>query len=119
MWHPEIYGGSEPTYKAIVKALAEDISRGTLAPGTRLPTHRALARKLGVSIGTVSRAYAEAERRELVRGEVGRGTFVSSEPAAEETPGLSFAGGMALTPLDLSVNLPPGLEGSNPLCQHP
>lgn len=32
--------------------------------------------RLGVTPGSIARAYAEAERRGLVRGEVGRGTFV-------------------------------------------
>ena len=49
---------------------------GSLPPGSRLPTHRDLADRLGISIHTVSQAYAEAERRGLVAGEVGRGTFV-------------------------------------------
>jgi DNA-binding transcriptional MocR family regulator len=63
-------------YQAIVEALAEDIGRGRLANGMRLPTHRDLAESLGVTVGTVSRAYTEAARRGLVSGEVGRGTFV-------------------------------------------
>ena len=49
---------------------------------------------LGVTVGTVSRAYAEAERRGLTLGEVGRGTFVRG-PAAAETyfyPGSQAAG---------------------------
>ena len=53
----------------------------------RLPTHRDLAYRLGVTVGTISRAYSEAERRGLIGGEVGRGTFVrqpvpASGPAA-------------------------------------
>ena len=42
------------------------------------PTHRDLARELGVTVGTVSRAYAQAKRRGLVTGEVGRGLSFSS-----------------------------------------
>ncbi|HSM60064.1 MAG TPA: GntR family transcriptional regulator, partial [Longimicrobiales bacterium] len=56
--------------------IAHAIEHGELATGTRLPTHRDLARRLGISIHTVSQAYAEAERRALVVGETGRGTFV-------------------------------------------
>ena len=44
----------------------------------RMPTHRELARQLGVSVQTVSLSYKEAERRGYLRGEVGRGTFVRS-----------------------------------------
>ncbi|MBM3557399.1 MAG: PLP-dependent aminotransferase family protein, partial [Alphaproteobacteria bacterium] len=47
-----------------------------LGEGSRLPTHRELAWRLGVTVGTVTRAYAEAERIGLIGGEVGRGTYV-------------------------------------------
>ena len=50
-----------------------------MSPGDQLPTHRDLANRLGVALGTVSRAYAAAESRGLVSGEVGRGTFVRSQ----------------------------------------
>ncbi len=72
----EISGRPGPRYRAIADALAEDIVSGDLAPGARLPTHRDLAWKIGVTVGTVTRAYAELERRGIVQGEVGRGTFV-------------------------------------------
>src|SRR6476659_1232816 len=75
-WEPGTLATGRPTYVALADALAGDIARGRLNPGDRLPTHRALARALGVTVGTVARAYAEAERRGLVGGEVGRGTFV-------------------------------------------
>ena len=66
----------KPRYRAIADDLAERITIGELAPGERLPTHRDLAYELGVTVGTVSRAYAELERAGLAHGEVGRGTFV-------------------------------------------
>ncbi len=47
-----------------------------LPPGSRLPTHRDLAKRLGVAVSTVSRAYAEATERGLIDGAVRRGTFV-------------------------------------------
>ena len=47
-----------------------------LRAGARLPTHRELADRLGVTVGTITRGYAEAARRGLVSGEVGRGSFV-------------------------------------------
>lgn len=76
-WKPEtLVRGGGALYAAIADALADDIRRGRLVPGSRLPTHRQLARDLGVNVVTVTRAYAEAARRGLVDGEVGRGTFV-------------------------------------------
>ena len=82
-WQPILEGHSGPRYAAIADALAADLAAGRFEPGDRLPTHRDLAWRLGVTVGTVSRAYAEAERRGLVSGEVGRGTFVRGPQAPE------------------------------------
>ncbi|HSE76821.1 MAG TPA: PLP-dependent aminotransferase family protein [Alphaproteobacteria bacterium] len=75
-WTPNLESQRGPRYIAIARALADDIVAGRLKSGERLPTHRDLAWKLGVTVGTVTRAYAEAERRGLIAGEVGRGTYV-------------------------------------------
>jgi DNA-binding transcriptional MocR family regulator len=77
MWSPSLAEQAGPKCRALVDALAEDIKTGQLEPGARLPTHRELADRLGIAIGTVSRAYALAQRRGLITGEIGRGTFVS------------------------------------------
>src|SRR3954463_11322041 len=76
-WIPDLSGRNGARYRAIAEALAEDVRDGRLAAGAQLPTQRDLAWKLHVTVGTVSRAYAEAERRGLIAGEVGRGTFVA------------------------------------------
>ncbi len=96
MWSPEKIAPLGPVYVAIADALARDIEDGRLEAGERLPTHRALARQLGVNVVTVTRAYQEASRRGLVEGEVGRGTFVRERergalpymPATETEPEL-------------------------------
>jgi len=82
-WIPQLDPDHNPVYSAIADALATDIAEGRLPAGSRLPTHRALATRLGVALTTVTRGYAEAERRGLVSGEVGRGTFVRGEPISE------------------------------------
>ena len=85
IWRPTLPDDAEPKYQALVDALDRDIETGVLPPGTRLPTQRELASRLGVAIGTVSRAYAAAEQRGLLSGEVGRGTFVRRrEPSLRE-----------------------------------
>lgn len=76
IWHPDLSRYQGPKYKAIAEAIADAVVGGVLAPGERLPPQRALAWDLGVTVGTVSRAYALAEQRQLVAGTVGRGTFV-------------------------------------------
>ncbi|NJC73885.1 PLP-dependent aminotransferase family protein [Planosporangium thailandense] len=75
-WSPPPLAQDRPAYQALADAIAADVAHGRLKPGDRLPTHRALARTLGVTVGTVARGYAEAERRGLLGGEVGRGTFI-------------------------------------------
>jgi DNA-binding transcriptional MocR family regulator len=103
-WTPELESRSGPRYQAIADALAADVSEGRLKAGARLPTHRDLAWKVGVTVGTISRAYAEAERRGLVYGEVGRGTFVRERtPSAPPHPGLGRRDGF----VELAYNLPP------------
>src|SRR5262245_26645264 len=103
IWTPDLTTASGARYLAIVDALASDIDEGTLRDGDRLPTHRDLAYRLGVTVGTVTRAYAEAERRGLIQGEVGRGTYVRPQrlvPLPEPKVGDGV--------IDLSMNFPAG-----------
>ena len=89
-WLPNIENAAGPRYRAIVEALEQAIQAKEVFPGQRLPTHRELAYQLGLSVQTVARAYAEAERRGLTTGEIGRGTFV--QYAANDQGGYGFIG---------------------------
>ncbi|MBI5165874.1 MAG: PLP-dependent aminotransferase family protein [Magnetospirillum sp.] len=99
---------------AIADALEADLRAGRLAPGTRLPAQRELAFRLKVALGTVGRAYAEAERRGLIGGEVGRGTFVRApdqpDPAVAELYRAGAVTGDAL--IDMATNRPPSGAGN-------
>jgi DNA-binding transcriptional MocR family regulator len=77
IWRPRLDRRAGPLYTALASAIAADVQAGRLRPGDRLPPQRDLADALGVTVTTVTRGYAEAERRGLVRGHVGRGTFVN------------------------------------------
>src|SRR5437764_3936348 len=77
-----------PLYRQLGDALAGAIVDGMLAEGERLPSERDLALALGVSRTTVVTAYRALEARGLVRGHVGRGTFVC---AADEPTDAPFA----------------------------
>lgn len=98
-----------PTYLALAERLAEEIAAGRLRPGDRLPPQRDLAFRLRVTVGTVGRAYDLLAQRGLVRGEVGRGTYVLAplataslgEPLAAD-PTASDAEGL----IDLTANFP-------------
>ena len=77
-WYSEWFVRRSEVFSSLADTLEQAIRSGVLAPGARLPTHRALSKRLGVAVSTVSRAYAEATRRGLIGGTVGRGTFVLS-----------------------------------------
>src|SRR4051794_13124185 len=70
----------QPLYRQLADALAARIADITLPPGMRLPAERELAAQLGVSRTTAVSAYHELEARGLVRGHVGRGTYVCAAP---------------------------------------
>ncbi|MFP3564914.1 PLP-dependent aminotransferase family protein [Paraburkholderia sp. SIMBA_030] len=93
----------EPRYKQVVDSLAADIRAGRLRPGTRLPTHRALATREGLALVTATRVYAELQAMGLVSGETGRGTFVK-EPLPRGQ-GIDLHSWSADT-VDLSFNYP-------------
>ncbi|MCP5082226.1 MAG: PLP-dependent aminotransferase family protein [Alphaproteobacteria bacterium] len=106
IWLPDLGGRRGPKYLQIVEAMAEDIASERLAVGTQLPPHRELAYQLGISANTTSRAYAEAVKRALLRGEVGRGTFVRSPGAILQAGEQSNLRRVRTGPIDLSRNLP-------------
>ena len=70
--------GSKPKYQSIAEDLAQAILNGQVPMGEKLPPQRNLARRLGVTTGTISRAYAILERQGLATARVGDGTYVRS-----------------------------------------
>jgi DNA-binding transcriptional MocR family regulator len=105
-WNPEVKKGAGPIYSAICDALELDIARGRLRPTDKLPPQRDLAYRLGVTVGTVARAYAEAETRGLVVGEVGRGTFVNDfDNRREDVTQLTVPEMAQAEVIDLGLNL--------------
>lgn len=76
MWNPKIIDTSKVLYIAIADAIERDIQLGTLKPNEQMPPQRSLAAIIGVNLTTISRAYKEAERRGLIAGTIGRGTYV-------------------------------------------
>lgn len=100
-WRPRLDRKSGPLYVALAGAIASDVQTGRLRAGDRLPPQRDLADAMGVTVTTVTRGYAEAERRGLVRGEVGRGTYVrppAFAPLATAAAGLIDLATNALLP---------------------
>jgi DNA-binding transcriptional MocR family regulator len=65
---------------AIETSAERAIISGVLAPGDRLPTVRALAKRLGVSPATVAAAYRSLNQRGLVSAAGRAGTLVRPQP---------------------------------------
>ncbi|WP_292355286.1 PLP-dependent aminotransferase family protein [Mesorhizobium sp.] len=97
-WLSPLEEGPRPIYLKIVDALAAARSSGRLQPGDRLPPQRDLSRFLGVDLTTVTRAFTEARRRNLIDATAGRGTFITAGEPEEPI-------------LDLSMNIPPAPSG--------
>jgi len=83
-------GAAEPKYIVLVQSLRAAIRSGELTAGARLPPVRELAWQLGVTPGTVARAYRMATDEGLLAAQVGRGTFVagSGDPQPVVEPSL-------------------------------
>lgn len=85
--------------------MRDDIQRGVLKPGDRLPTHRDLAYRLKITTGTVTRAYSEADKMGLLVGEAGRESFVRA-PGASAAACISSHDGI----IELSNAVPPSVQ---------
>lgn len=66
-----------PIYEQIKNQLQNLIIEGELEAGQVLPSIRALAKELGISVITTKRAYEELEREGLIVTVGGKGTFVA------------------------------------------
>ena len=94
-WALRITPGRGARYQQIVNYIEQAIGDGRLRPGDRVPPQRDLAKTLGVDLTTVTRAYAEAKRRNLVDAKGALGTFIAA-PRAE-----------LAAVVDMSMNVPP------------
>ena len=68
-----------PIYRQLVDAIRAAVKKGQLKPGQQLPTVLEQSADLGISIGTIKRAYDELEREGVVEKGQGRGTFVKAQ----------------------------------------
>lgn len=71
-----------PIYQQLVDMIENEIKKGELIYGEKLPTVQEMMADLGIARGTVKRAYDELERRGFVEKAQGRGTFVSYHPSS-------------------------------------
>ena len=67
-----------PIYEQIVEGIKRHISSGELREGDMLPSIRALAKDLRISVITTKRAYEELEREGFIYTVAGKGCFVAA-----------------------------------------
>ncbi|MCW5297873.1 PLP-dependent aminotransferase family protein [Herbaspirillum lusitanum] len=99
IWLPRLSVHGGPRFLQIADALQAAVADGSLKPGDRLLPQRQLAVQLDVDLTTITRAYDEARRRNLLEGRGARGTYVAA-PKVE-----------LISILDLSMNTPPPPDG--------
>lgn len=133
IWMPDPATLTRPAYRSLAREIVRAIEEGVLRPGERLPTHRDMAFRLGLSVQTVSRAYEALIRADVITGEVGRGSYVKSAPGDGRSPpyhrletGETVIDCSMLTPVlsplhsaalaealsALAANIPPEVSGS-------
>ena len=69
----------QPIYDQISSQIKAQIIAGTLQPGEALPSIRALAKDLKISVITTKRAYDELEAEGFVTTVAGKGCFVAEK----------------------------------------
>ena len=74
--------GQEPIYAQITRQIQEKILSGELREGDALPSVRALARDLRISVITTKRAYEDLEAAGFITTMPGRGSFVAPQNPA-------------------------------------
>lgn len=69
-----------PMYLQIMDQIKQKVAVGEWGPGDDIPSIRAMAVSLQVSVITVKRAYLELEREGLILTQHGKGSIIASDP---------------------------------------
>lgn len=70
---------NKPIYEQITSQIKAMIISGELQAGEAIPSMRALARSIHVSVITVQKAYEDLQHDGFIETTVGRGSFVSAQ----------------------------------------
>jgi DNA-binding transcriptional regulator YhcF (GntR family) len=90
IWLPRLAVHGGPRFLQIADALKAAAVSGSLKPGDRLPPQRQLAAQLDIYLTTITRAYDDARRRNLLEGRGARCTYVAA-PKVELTSNLDLS----------------------------
>lgn len=77
-------------YSRVREAIRQKIEEGVFTPGTRMPTGKTLARRLGTGLKTIERALGELMREGLIVRRRGSGTYVTDRLRPAVFPGRSL-----------------------------
>jgi len=69
-------------WEQIAQQIKDAIMKGELSAGDSLPSIRALARELRISVITTKKAYDELEKERFVDSVQGKGSFVAAQDSA-------------------------------------
>lgn len=79
IWPQDLAGTKGPKYKKLAETIRSAVDSGDLSVGTKLPPVRELSFQLGITPGTVARAYSILTDEGVLQAEVGRGTYVAAK----------------------------------------
>lgn len=68
---------SKPLYEQIIDQIKENMIKGIIRPGDKLPSVRELSAMITANPNTVSKAYQELERQKVIETLRGKGTFAA------------------------------------------
>ncbi|MBC2330259.1 GntR family transcriptional regulator [Listeria swaminathanii] len=75
-----------PIYEQIVQIIKEQVVKGILKEGEKIMSIREFASRIGVNPNTVSKAYQELERQEVIVTVKGKGTFIANQRDKVNSP---------------------------------
>lgn len=70
---------AKPIYEQIVSQIKAKVMAGELQSGDMIPSMRALAKSLHISVITVQKAYEDLQRDGFIETTVGRGSFIAAQ----------------------------------------
>lgn len=96
------YRGRIPAYLELASEFEGEIRSGSRPPGSQLPAQRDLANERNLNVSTITRAYRELQRLNLVVGRKRQGTIVTGEGLMPRVDRGDAQDGL----IDLTVNRP-------------
>lgn len=72
------HASGQPYYAQLVEGIQLDLAHGVLQTGDQLPSVREMAKQHLLNPNTVSKAYKQLEKQQVIRTVPGKGTYVNT-----------------------------------------